>query len=66
MQELFQVLIVVGETDIAHKILANFVAATDRLNGPHSGSIAIRVGCLVYEINLKSYHRRTQMSGNMF
>ena len=53
-QELFQLLVTVGGTDIAHEFLANFFAATDRLDGPHIGSVVIRVGCLVHEPNLKA------------
>ena len=46
-QEPFQLPIAaVGGTDIAHEFLASFVAATDRLDGPHTGSVAIHLDVL--------------------
>ena len=45
-QELFQLPIAVGGTDIAHEFLASFVAAANRLDGPHTGSVAIHLDVL--------------------
>ena len=66
IHKLFQLLIAVGGADMAHGFLANFVAAADRLDGPHKGTVAIRIEILAYEHDPKQYHRQMRMSGYMY